>query len=53
MHEHVNRLIGLHGFEVRSVGKEGDQLDLEVELVAPIAHEAARESVRADGVSCA
>jgi transposase len=34
MQEHVSRLVGLDGFRVRSVIDGGDQLDLEVELVA-------------------
>lgn len=33
MQDHVSRLIGLEGFRVKSVIEEGDQLDLEVELV--------------------
>jgi hypothetical protein len=34
MQDHVSRLVGLEGFEVRRVVEEGDRLDLEVELVA-------------------
>ncbi|MGH2961338.1 MAG: ISL3 family transposase [Solirubrobacterales bacterium] len=34
MHEQVSRLVGLDGFIVRRVFEQGDQLDLEVELVA-------------------
>ena len=34
MQDHVSRLVGLEGFEVKGVIEEGDQLDLEVELVA-------------------
>jgi transposase len=34
MQDHVSRLVGLHGFRVKGVIEEGDQLDLEVELVA-------------------
>jgi transposase len=34
MQDHVNRLVGLEGFEVKRVVEEGDRLDLEVELVA-------------------
>jgi|GEM_PF-892138 len=34
MSDHVNRLVGLHGFRVNRVSGEGDQLDLEVELIA-------------------
>jgi transposase len=34
MQDHVSRIVGLDGFEVRSVVEAGDQLDLEVELVA-------------------
>ncbi len=34
MQDPVSRVVGLHGVEVRGVIEEGDQLDLEVELVA-------------------
>ena len=34
MQDHVSRLIGLDGFRVMGVIEEGDQLDLEVELIA-------------------
>jgi transposase len=34
MQDHVNRLVGLDGFRVKCVIEDGDQLDLEVELVA-------------------
>ena len=34
MQDDVSRLVGLDGFEVKGVIEEGDQLDLEVELVA-------------------
>jgi transposase len=34
MQDHVSRLVGLDGFRVQSVIERGDQLDLEVELVA-------------------
>jgi transposase len=34
MQDHVSRLVGLEGFEVKRVIEEGDQLHLEVELVA-------------------
>jgi transposase len=34
MQDHVSRLAGLEGFEVKGVIEEGDRLDLEVELVA-------------------
>jgi transposase len=34
MQDHVSRLLGLEGLEVRRVIEDGDQLDLEVELVA-------------------
>jgi hypothetical protein len=34
MHDHVRRLVGLEGFEVKRVNEEGDRLDLEVERVA-------------------
>ena len=34
MQDHVSRLVGLDGFRVNGVIEEGDQLDLEVELVA-------------------
>ncbi len=34
MQDQVSRLIGLDGFRVRRVIEEGDQLDLEVELIA-------------------
>jgi transposase len=34
MRDHVSRLVGLEGFEVRRVVEVGDRLDLEVELVA-------------------
>jgi transposase len=34
MHDHVSRLVGLEGFEVKGVIEEGDRLDLEVALVA-------------------
>jgi transposase len=34
MQDHVSRLVGLEGFEVKRVVEEGDRLDLEVELVA-------------------
>jgi transposase len=34
MQDHVSRLVGLEGFEVKSVIEVGDRLDLEVELVA-------------------
>ena len=34
MHEQLSRLVGLDGFRVRCVIEEGDQLDLEVELIA-------------------
>jgi transposase len=34
MQDHVSRLVGLEGFEVKRVIEEGDRLDLEVELVA-------------------
>src|SRR5436309_6655318 len=34
MEDHVNRLVGLEGFEVKDVIETGEQLDLEVELVA-------------------
>jgi hypothetical protein len=36
MQDHVNRLVGLDGFKVRGVIEQGDQLDLEVELVAAL-----------------
>jgi transposase len=34
MRDHVSRLVGLEGFEVKRVLERGDRLDLEVELVA-------------------
>jgi transposase len=34
MQDHVSRLVGLDGFKVNGVIERGDQLDLEVELVA-------------------
>jgi hypothetical protein len=34
MQDHVSRLVGLEGFEVKRVVEEGDRLDLGVELVA-------------------
>jgi transposase len=34
MRDHVSRLVGLEGFEVKRVIEGGDRLDLEVELVA-------------------
>jgi transposase len=34
MQDHVSRLVGLEGFKVKGVIEGGDQLDLEVELVA-------------------
>jgi transposase len=34
MQNHVSRLVGLEGFEVKGVIEDSDQLDLEVELVA-------------------
>jgi transposase len=34
MQDDLTRLVGLEGFEVRSVREVGDQLDLEVELIA-------------------
>jgi transposase len=34
MQDHVSRLVGLDGFRVRSVIERGNQLDLEVELIA-------------------
>lgn len=34
MQDHVSRLVGLDGFRVKRVIEDGDQLDLEVELVA-------------------
>jgi transposase len=34
MQDHVSRLVGLDGFRVKCVIEDGDQLDLEVELVA-------------------
>jgi transposase len=34
MRDHVSRLVGLEGFEVKWVIEVGDRLDLEVELVA-------------------
>jgi transposase len=34
MHEEISRLVGLQGFGVRRVHEYGDQLDLEVELIA-------------------
>jgi transposase len=34
MQDHVSRLVGLEGFEVKRVVERGDRLDLEVELVA-------------------
>jgi hypothetical protein len=34
MQDHVSRLVRLEGFEVKRVIEEGDQLDLEAELVA-------------------
>jgi transposase len=34
MQDHVSRLVGLEGLEVKRVIERGDQLDLEVELVA-------------------
>jgi transposase len=34
MQDHVSRLVGLEGFEVKRVIEVGDRLDLEVELVA-------------------
>jgi transposase len=34
MQDHVSRLVGLEGFRVRDVFEQGDELDLEVELVA-------------------
>jgi hypothetical protein len=34
MQDHVCRLVGLEGFEVKRVIEVGDRLDLEVELVA-------------------
>ena len=34
MQDHVSRLVGLEGFEVKRVIEEGDRLDLEVELAA-------------------
>jgi transposase len=34
MQDHVSRLVGLGGFEVKRVIERGDRLDLEVELVA-------------------
>jgi transposase len=34
MRDHVSRLVGIEGFEVKRVIEEGDRLDLEVELVA-------------------
>ena len=34
MQDHVSRLVGLDGFRVNGVIEDGDQLDLEVELVA-------------------
>ncbi len=33
MQDHVSRLVGLDGFRVKCVIEDGDQLDLEVELV--------------------
>jgi transposase len=36
MQDHVSRLVGLEGFEVKRVVEEGDRLDLEVELVARV-----------------
>ena len=33
MQDHVSRLVGLDGFRVKCVIQDGDQLDLEVELV--------------------
>ena len=33
MRDHVSRLVGLEGFEVKGVIEEGGRLDLEVELV--------------------
>jgi transposase len=35
MRDQVSRLVGLEGFEVKGVVEDGDQLDLEVELIAP------------------
>ena len=38
MQDHVSRLVGLEGFEVKRVVEDGERLDLEVELVrAPTA----------------
>ena len=34
MQDHVSRLVGLEGFEVKRVIEEGGRLDLEVELAA-------------------
>jgi hypothetical protein len=34
MHDHVRRLVGLEGFEVKRVIEVGGRLDLELELVA-------------------
>jgi hypothetical protein len=34
MQDHVSRLVGLDGFRVKHVIEGGDQLDLEVELIA-------------------
>jgi hypothetical protein len=34
MQDHVSRLVGLEGFEVKRVVEEGERLDLEVERVA-------------------
>ena len=33
MQDHVSRLVGLDGFRVKCVIEDGDQLDLEVELI--------------------
>jgi hypothetical protein len=37
MLEELSRVLGLHGFAVRAVSERGDELDLEVELVAAVA----------------
>jgi hypothetical protein len=34
MRDHVSRVVGLEGFEVKGVFEEGGQLDLQVELAA-------------------
>ena len=46
MQDHVSRLVGLDGFEVKRVVEAGDRLDLEVELDARAAGD------RLDGRDC-